>query len=126
MDVNSLLDACKLKAGATSDNQLATRLKVTRQAVSNWRQGRNTPDAVTCDAIAKMSGIPLKNVLGIVGEARAISPSEKAVWRKLATAAVLVLTLGAAPIGDAAASVYGQATYALCEVVYSQIGAPVG
>lgn len=107
MKLNDLIDQAKLNSGATSDSDLARKLHVSRQAVSTWRTGAKAPDAVTCDAIAKMTGIPLKNVLGIAGEARAISAKEKAVWHKLATAAVLVLTLGTAPIGDALASVSG-------------------
>lgn len=107
MHLNELLDACREAAKLTSDNQLAGKLGVSRQAVSNWRHGNNATDALACAAIAKITGFKLATVIGIAGEARAISPSEKAVWRKLATAAVLVLTLGTAPISDALASVSG-------------------
>lgn len=89
-DINSLLDACKVASGSTSDNQLAAALGVGRSAISNYRHARALPDPVVCATIAGLSGIPLARVLGIVGEARAISREEKAVWRKLAATAMLV------------------------------------
>lgn len=94
-DVNYLLDKSKDMCKAESDGQLATQLKVSRQRVSNWRKGHNAPDAVVCAKIAEITGLPLARVLGIVGEARAISTAEKAVWRQLAQAAAVVLVVGA-------------------------------
>lgn len=91
--VTELLDQAKKSAGLTSDNQLALHLKVTRTSVSTWRNGRGAPDAVSCAKIAEITGIPLARVLGIVGEARAISREEKAVWRRLASAAIVVVSL---------------------------------
>lgn len=94
-DINSLLDACKVASGSTSDNQLAAALGVGRSAISNYRHARALPDPVVCATIAGLSGIPLARVLGIVGEARAISREEKAVWRKLAaTAMALAIAVG--------------------------------
>lgn len=107
-DINSLLDACKVAAGAGSDNQLAAALGVGRSAISNYRHGRALPDPVVCATIAGLSGIPLARVLGIVGEARAISREEKAVWRKLAaTAMALCLAVGFALPHKAHAAVSG-------------------
>lgn len=91
--VTELLDKTKEMCGIESDNQLAIRLKVTRTSVSTWRNGRGQPDAVSCAKIAEITGIPLARVLGIVGEARAISREEKAVWRRLASAAAILLML---------------------------------
>lgn len=92
--VPQLLDKAKEAAGLSSDNQLALMLKVTRTSVSTWRRNRGAPDAVSCEKIAEITGIPLARVLGIVGEARAISSAEKAVWRRLASAAALLLSVG--------------------------------
>lgn len=91
MDVQQLLDAAKKAAGQDTDSGLAKALGVTKQAVSNWRKGAKLPDTVTCATIAGITGIPLAKVLGIVGEARAISREEKAVWRKLAATAMTLL-----------------------------------
>lgn len=107
-DINSLLDACKVAAGVSSDNQLAAALGVGRSAISNYRHARALPDPVVCATIAGLSGIPLARVLGIVGEARAISREEKAVWRKLAaTAMALCLAVGFALPHKAQAAVSG-------------------
>lgn len=126
--LNKLLDKIKETRSLASDNALAAALGVKRQTVSNWRQDRTLPDAVQCATIAGLTGEPLARVLGIVGEARAISREEKAVWHKLAAnAAMLALiavacTLPGVGARDAhaanqSASSYKTATaYALCEV----------
>jgi hypothetical protein len=92
--INKLLDKTKESCAAATDMALAVKLAVTRQAVSNWRVGRAYPDPVACARIAEITGEPLARVLGIVGEARALSTEEKKVWRRLATAAALVLAVG--------------------------------
>lgn len=119
-DINSLLDACKVAAGVSSDNQLAAALGVGRSAISNYRHARALPDPVVCATIADLSGIPLARVLGIVGEARAISREEKAVWRKLAaTAMALCLAVGFALPHKAQAAVMGfdrSTVYKLCGI----------
>jgi transcriptional regulator with XRE-family HTH domain len=129
-DINSLLDACKVAAGASSDNQLASALGVGRSAISNYRHARALPDPVVCATIAGLSGIPLARVLGIVGEARAISREEKAVWRKLAaTAMALCLAVGFALPHKAQAAVTGfdkSTVYTLCEMMYRTTAAFVG
>lgn len=95
-NVALLLDKAKKTLNANSDAELARHLGVTRASVSNWRTGRNLPDVVQCATLAGLTGEPLAKVLGIVGEARAISREEKAVWHRLATsAAALAVLLGA-------------------------------
>ena len=92
-DVALLLDKAKKTLNANSDAELARQLGVTRASVSNWRTGRNLPDVVQCATLAGLTGEPLAKVLGIVGEARAISREEKSVWRKLAASAVTLFVL---------------------------------
>ena len=91
--LNKLLDKIKETRSIASDNALAAALGVKRQTVSNWRQDRTLPDAVQCATIAGLTGEPLAKVLGIVGEARAISREEKSVWRKLAASAMAAFVL---------------------------------
>lgn len=91
--IGELLDKAKSSCSAKTDAELAKRLGITRQSLSAWRQGRAAPDIMPCAKIAEITGIPLARVLGIVGEARAISREEKAVWRRLASAAIVVLSL---------------------------------
>ncbi|WP_272760642.1 helix-turn-helix transcriptional regulator [Luteimonas sp. BLCC-B24] len=121
MDINELLDKVKEVCGARTDGELAKRLGVSKQALSSYRNGHRLPDTVQCATIAGLSGLPLAQVLGIVGEARAISRDEKAVWRQLAATATL-LALVLLPGLPAAASVDQRAVKAdpdctLCEVL---------
>lgn len=90
MNIPALLDAAKKAQGFETDMALAKALGVSRSAVSAWRNGVKTPDTVQAAALAGYTGIPLAKVLGIVGEARAISAKEKAIWRRLATSAALL------------------------------------
>lgn len=103
MNIEQLLDAAKERNGLTSDNQLAKALGVSRQAVSSWRNGIKTPDPVACATLAGLTGEPLARVIGIAGEARAISREEKAVWRKLAATAVMLFVV-ALPWANSAAA----------------------
>ncbi|MFD0727056.1 DUF3693 domain-containing protein [Lysobacter brunescens] len=111
------MELAKERSSCTNDSELAKRLGVTRASVSNWKCGRNYPDTVACAKIAEITEIPLARVLGTVGEARAISREEKAVWRRLASAAALVLML--IPLASrvqASTDLNGRAGYALCEI----------
>lgn len=92
-----LLNAAKSASGSNTDTELAAKLGVKPSAVSNYRRGVSLPDEVVCEKIAKITGIKLSTVLGIVGEARAISPQAKAVWRRLATAAAIAIAIGVLP-----------------------------
>ncbi|MCE7031352.1 helix-turn-helix domain-containing protein [Lysobacter sp. GX 14042] len=87
--LNELIDQAKIGAKASSDAAFAKALGVSRASVSNWRHGRNYPDTVQCARISELSGEPLQRVLGVVGEARALSADEKKVWRRLAEVAVI-------------------------------------
>lgn len=71
---------------------------------------------MVCATIAGLSGTPLARVLRIVGEARAISREEKALWRKLAaTAMALCLAVGFALPHKAQVAVSGfENAHAVC------------
>lgn len=106
-EVNKLLDKAKEVCRLTSDASLSRHLNLSRSAVANWRSGVSHPDAIACAKLAEITGFPLARVIGMVGEARAISREEKAVWRKLSSAAALVLVAlgmaGATPRAEATA-----------------------
>lgn len=106
MNVAELLDAAKKAQGFETDMALAKALGISRSAVSAWRNGTKGPDPVQSAALAGYTGIPLAKVLGIVGEARAISAKEKAVWRRLAATATL---LAVGVLGSAQERVYAAA-----------------
>ncbi|MCU1020156.1 DUF3693 domain-containing protein [Stenotrophomonas maltophilia] len=127
MDVNSLLDQAKEACGVSYDKDLAPRLGVRPSAISNYRKGVSHPDAVVCATLAGLTGVPLARVLGVIGEARAISREEKAVWRKLAaTAMALCLAVGFALPHKAQAAVSGfesaQAVYIMRNHVPAESG----
>ncbi|WP_401729613.1 DUF3693 domain-containing protein [Stenotrophomonas muris] len=120
--IDALLDAAKAATGASNDSELAARLGVRPSSVSNYRKGVSLPNAVVCATLAGLTGEPLVKVIGIVGEARAISREEKAVWRKLAGMAMaLCLAVGFALPHKAQAAVasFDKSTvYTLCEMPY--------
>ncbi|WP_422125975.1 hypothetical protein LAZ95_10950 [Stenotrophomonas pavanii] len=120
--IDALLDAAKAATGASNDSELAARLGVRPSSVSNYRKGVSLPNAVVCATLAGLTGEPLVKVIGIVGEARAISREEKAVWRKLAGMAMaLCLAVGFALPHRAQAAVAGfdkSTVYTLCEITY--------
>lgn len=89
--VDWLLDAAMKATGAKNDTELAGHLGIKPAAVSNYRRGVSLPNPVVCATLAGLTGEPLAKVIGIVGESRAISREEKAVWRKLAGSVALVL-----------------------------------
>lgn len=110
MDINVLLDKAKEECGVQMEKDLAKRLGVSPQAVSNYRKGRALPDPVVAATLAGLTGVPLARVLGIVGEARAISREEKAVWRKLAASAMLLaISIGISATPTAATASTGSA-----------------
>ncbi len=113
MDTNDLLDRCRECGSLSTDAALADALGVTKQAVSGWRHGSRLPDPVACGRIARLSGVRLAVVMGVVGEARAISRDEKAVWRRLATAAALLLAVSL-PLPSYARSGIAEPGAAIC------------
>lgn len=119
-ELQKLLDKVRKSRSLNSDAALARALGVKPQTMSNWRKGHNLPDAVACARLAELSGEPLARVLGMIGEARAISAAEKAVWRRLAEAAVVLLAViatGSAPgQADAKTSPQNGPFYTLCTV----------
>jgi len=123
--VTDLIDTARKALNVNSDAEFARQLGVSRGTIANWKSGYSLPDTVMCATLAGLTGLPLARVLGIVGEARAISREEKAVWRKLAaTAMALCLAVGLAlpSQAHAAAHVSTQAfdnatVYTLCAIM---------
>lgn len=106
--VTDLIDEARKALNASSDAEFARQLGVSRGTIANWKSGYSLPDTVMCATLAGLTGMPLARVLGIVGEARAVSREEKAVWRKLAaTAMALALGVGFALPRDTQAATGG-------------------
>ena len=62
IDVGRNIRKCRERKGLTQD-ALAEKLHVTRQAVSNWETGRNQPDLYTLEAAAKALDLELEELL---------------------------------------------------------------
>lgn len=118
--VDDLLNLAMKATGAKNDSELAKHLGIKPAAVSNYRRGVSLPNAVVCATLAGLTGEPLARVLGIIGEARAISSDEKAVWRRLAaTATLLAVAVLGTPQAHAEAVFKGfsaKPDCALCEM----------
>ena len=100
MQIAEIIDLAKATAGMESDSAFSKYLGLSRTAVGNWRSGVSLPDTVSCERLAGLTGLPLAKVLGLVGEARAHSREEKAVWRKLAATAAMALCAVGFAIGS--------------------------
>lgn len=125
--VTDLIDAARKALNVSSDAEFARQLGVSRGTIANWKSGYSLPDTVMCATLAGLTGLPLARVLGIVGEARAVSREEKAVWRKLAaTAMALCLAVGFALPHKVQAAVPGfdkaQAVYIMRNNVPTESG----
>ncbi len=118
--VTDLIDSARKALDVSSDAEFARQLGVSRGTIANWKSGYSLPDTVMCATLAGLTGMPLAKVLGIVGEARAVSREEKAVWRKLAaTALTLAVGFGLASPRDAHAATAAYkagSDYTLCEM----------
>ena len=62
MEFGERIRAVRTGAGLTQE-QLASRLWVTRQAVSNWENGRNLPDIEVVIAISQTFGVSLDELI---------------------------------------------------------------
>lgn len=65
--INQNMIHWRKKAGLTK-NELADRLHVSRQAISQWERGETLPDILTLPAIAAVFGISVDTLLGVKEE----------------------------------------------------------
>lgn len=84
MDTPEYLDALRAKLSLSSDYQLAKELGLTRQAVSNYRNGTNHFDDDIAMKVAEILEIhPGRVALDMVRQ-RAKTPQQKALWTGIA------------------------------------------
>lgn len=66
--LNLLIDKAAAICGG-SDNQLAIRLDITRQQISNWRHGHKAPSLEMQEKMAEMAGVdPAVHMLAAAAE----------------------------------------------------------
>lgn len=94
---NKLLDKFAATCITPTDAAIAASLRVSKQAVSGWRNGRAHPNADAVERMCSAIGEPLRAWLPLIEAERARTPADKRVWLRLAqtTAAVaLILSFG--------------------------------
>ena len=62
MDFNEQIKRLRKENNLTQE-EMAKKLNVTRQAISNWENNRNLPDFEMIILIAETSGVPLDEIL---------------------------------------------------------------
>ena len=62
MDMNESIKGMRKSRGMTQE-QLAERLHVTRQAVSNWEQGKTQPDVETLSSMAEVFEVSVEELI---------------------------------------------------------------
>ena len=63
MEVKDILQTYRLKKGLTQE-QLAQKVFVTRQAVSRWENGETSPNHETLKALSKLYDVSINTLLG--------------------------------------------------------------
>ncbi len=115
MKTADYLDALKARLSLSSDYALAKRLDTSTAAVSNYRRGKRTFDALMAYRVAELLDLDPMRVLADMEAERATRPEVRQVWADIAArfkdaaivAAMAVggaMTLGAlniTPIGNA-------------------------
>lgn len=61
-NIGKTIKKVRAEKGMTQE-QLAERLHVTRQAVSNWEMGKTQPDVETLAAMAEVFGVPVEELI---------------------------------------------------------------
>ncbi|WP_458789039.1 DUF3693 domain-containing protein [Dyella jiangningensis] len=90
-----LLDKYAHACGIKQDKDLAARLRVTKQAVSGWRNERAHPDADSVARMCEATGESVAHWLPLIEAERARNPEARKVWLRLAQmAAAITLTVG--------------------------------
>lgn len=59
-----------------TQSDVAEKMHVSRQTISSWETGRNTPDIITLKQLALLYGVSTDNLLQVLG-AKKLSPLPK-------------------------------------------------
>ena len=81
-----LVDAVKEAKSIASDYELAKRLGLKPQTISNYRHGRSQMSEETAVAIAAMIGRPAAPILVQLAAERAKTPEVARIWKDVAKA----------------------------------------
>ncbi|MGP1718183.1 MAG: DUF3693 domain-containing protein [Methylophilus sp.] len=109
---NRYLDAIKSKTGAPSDYVLASKMELTRSAISAYRKKNVHFDDKTCLKVASILEIDPFLVVSEIHMDRAKTEEEKTLWKSLfqklgGVAALLLITTGVTALQPAPAMAAG-------------------
>ncbi|MET3650658.1 helix-turn-helix domain-containing protein [Dyella japonica] len=85
-----LLDIYMQKLSLRTLSEVASKLNVTRPAVSNWRAGTSHPNAEAIETMCKATGEPLSRWLPLIEAERCRTEGDRKVWLRLAQAAAAI------------------------------------
>jgi len=105
-NTKDIIAAAKKAAGISSDNALALRLGVTRQAVGHWQKGA-TFDDETAIKIADLIGCPPGELMAICQAQRSKEVSVRSQWLKVAA---LVAAASLPPAAGASSTLHNENT----------------
>jgi len=95
---NQLLDKFAKACSIAQDKDLAAKLRVTKSAVSGWRNHRAHPDAESVARMCEATGESVAHWLPLIEADRARNPEARKVWLRLAQmAAAITLAIGLHP-----------------------------
>ncbi len=61
-------------------SQLAAKLAVSHATISRWLSGEDVPSTRSCQRLAEYSGVPLENILSIVGHLPRVAEKGAPEW----------------------------------------------
>src|SRR4030043_1339840 len=61
-------------------SQLAADLGISHATVSRWLSGEDIPNTSSCQRLADYSGVPVENILSIVGHITRVSEKKSTEW----------------------------------------------
>lgn len=61
-------------------SQLAADLGISHATVSRWLSGADVPNTSSCQRLADYSGVPVENILSIVGHISRVSEKRETEW----------------------------------------------
>jgi len=99
LTLNAYIDRCKTATKSRSDNQLAIRSGLSRQAISGWRNGKAIPEEeaflklVRAARLDEREAIVLRNFWEASEESKSIWADVYSMLKKTSLAAILTLTL---------------------------------
>ena len=90
---NRLLEIYMQRLSLRTLNDAASKLGVTRPAVSNWKAGTSHPNAEAIESMCKATGEPLNRWLPLIEADRCRTPGDRKAWLRLAQAAAALAVI---------------------------------